>query len=548
MNLAEVLIGSNMSAHPDCLGIYIGIDEIYVAQSAKRDGGTVLESLIRVPVSMPDKNQLKPLDLNEAYFISNVWLDALRKVTTKKTWSTDKVVVSLAPEFCLLRHFIISVPLKRPEWAKAIPSEAQKYIHFPFEKAVWAYHVYEFETAATKQKRLGVVFTMTTKTLAARIGRGLKSLGLNLISVEPACLSLSRAFIDNDKEAVDQGGRIYSFFGKDLASFIFLNGSIPLLERDVEISGSGPAERRRFEITNSAEFIAKQLEKDPFEEAVITGYKIDQWVPALEADSRKPVRKWNLSEVFGIETKSSGEVAAIGASGKFYDNKVPDLDFTKGKRLSPYEFNASWMMWKITGVIVILFLLFLGNNYAGLLISNYKLKQQQAVSSDELLEDFQGLSSTQLQTNLDNIKQQNETLTGIYNNSPFVTPILAAVANAVPPQIWLTQISYSTTFPSVTVPSAKLTLTGSVSSGKDGGEDMVIVSRFKDTLSQQPQLRRLCRNANISYSSVAGSYGSSAGNDASSRRRRRGEEAAPAKKESQFVLTCSYETKQIRGR
>ena len=104
MNLAEVLIGSNMSAHPDCLGIYIGIDEIYVAQSAKRDGGTVLESLIRIPVAMPDKNELKPLDLNEAYFIAPYWLDALRKVTTKKTWSTRKdphdFILLFAAAFC----------------------------------------------------------------------------------------------------------------------------------------------------------------------------------------------------------------------------------------------------------------------------------------------------------------------------------------------------------------------------------------------------------------------------------------------------------------
>ena len=102
MNLSEVLIGTNMKAHPDCLGIYIGIDEIYVAQSAKRDGGLVLESLIRVPVNLLDKSQLKPLDLNESFFTMDYWQDALAKVTAKKTWNTTKVVVSLAPEFCLL--------------------------------------------------------------------------------------------------------------------------------------------------------------------------------------------------------------------------------------------------------------------------------------------------------------------------------------------------------------------------------------------------------------------------------------------------------------
>ena len=190
MNLSEVLVGNNMKAHPDCLGIYIGIDEIYVAQSAKRDGGVVLESLIRVPVNMVDRSKLKPLDLNESFFTMEYWRDSLAKVTAKKSWNTTKVVVSLAPEFCLLRHFVISIPMKRQEWAEGIPNEARKYIHFSFDKAVYSYHVYEFETAATKQKRLGVVFAMTTKGIVASLEKGLKAVGLDLVSVEPSCLSL----------------------------------------------------------------------------------------------------------------------------------------------------------------------------------------------------------------------------------------------------------------------------------------------------------------------------------------------------------------------
>ena len=540
MNLAEVLIGNNMTVHPDCLGIYIGIDEIYVAQSAKRDGGTVLESLIRVPVNLPDRSKLKPLDLNESFFTMDYWLEALGKVTAKKTWNTKKVVVSLAPEFCLLRHFVISIPLKRQEWAVGIPNEARKYIHFSFDKAVYAYHVYEFETAATKQKRLGVVFTMTTKTAISRLEKGLKSVGLELVSVEPSCLSLGRAFLDNDKEAVGQSGRIYSFFGKEMANFVFLNGAVPVLERDVEISGSIPAERRRFEITNSAEFIAKQLERDPFEEAVITGYRMEQWVPALEADSRKPVRQWNLREVFGIETKASGEVAAIGASGKFFENKTPDIDFTKGKRLSAYEFNASWMVWKISFVIAAVMLLILGKSYFGMLSTHWKLKKKQSVAS-QTLEDFQGLTSAQLQTNLDNIKMQNDTLTEVYVNSPLVTPILAAVANTVPDKVWLTRINYTAPFPATQKGGEKLVLEGVISSGKDGSEDLVIGSRFRDTVSQQAELRRLCRNASISYPRIAGGSSAAASNK---NRRQRNTSSAPTNNETQFVLTCNYEVKK----
>ncbi len=529
MNLSEILIGPNMKAHPDCLGIYIGIDELYVAQSARRDSGVVLESLIRVPVNLLDKSQLKPLDLNESFFTMEYWQDALTRVTSKKSWDTTQVVVSLAPEFCLLRHFVISIPLKRQEWKEGIPNEARKYIHFPFDKAVYSYYAYEFETAATKQKKLGVVFAMTSKTTVSHLEKGLKAVGLDLISVEPSAVSLGRTFTDNDKEAVGSG-RIYSFFGKEMANFIFMNGTVPMLERDVEISGSIPAERRRFEIANSAEFIAKQLERDPFEEAVVIGYNSDQWTAALEADSHKPVRRWDLSEVFGIETKSSGEVAAIGASGKFFDTKVPDIDFNKGKRLSAYEFTASWTAWKIVMVLVVLMLLYTGKSYMELVMANYSFKQKKAVE-EQVIEDFKGLSATQLQTNLDNLKNQNEVLTDVYLNSPLITPILTSVAQAMLPKMWLTKINFSSTFPPRRQGEGRLVLEGILASGKESTEDLLLGGQFKESVAKQPALKRLCRNIKMSYATPSVSTGRN----------------AKKKEGTEFVLSCENESRG-RGR
>ena len=141
MSLSEALIGQNMNDHPDCLGIYIGIDEIYVAQTAKKDSGTVLESLVRVPIHSVDKNLLKPLDLNETFFSMENWVEALTKVATKKKWKTNRVVVTLSPAFCLIRHFVIPANIERKMWKNSIPLQARKYIHFPFEKAEYAYHI-----------------------------------------------------------------------------------------------------------------------------------------------------------------------------------------------------------------------------------------------------------------------------------------------------------------------------------------------------------------------------------------------------------------------
>ena len=503
MSISETLIGRNMQAHPDCLGVYISLDEIYVAQTAKKDGSTVLESLVRVPVSGVDRSSLKPLNLNESFFVQDGWKDALSKITTKKQWKTNNVVVSLDAPFCLLRHFIIQTSLDRKSWKSAIPLEARKYIHFPFEKAEWAYHAYEFETAATHQKRLGVMFTMTSRTIIDRLKKGFKAAGLNLISVETSALSLARTFTDADKEAVGNGGRIYSFFGDRSANFVFLNESVPVLLREVEIAGAAPAEHRRFELTNSTEFIAKQLEKDPFEEAVITGRNVDQWLSALEADSKKPVRRWSLKEVYGIEAREEGELAAVGASIKFFDTKIPDVDFTKGNRLSSYEYNASVTLWKIVALIAVLCLLFVGVKYLGLQSSNRELANKRK-SFPKPMADFQGLSSSQISSNLNTLKTQNNNLEGLARNNAYVTPVLEELVDSLPDQVWVTAVKYRGDFPSGN--NRSITLEGRIKTDKGGKADLALGNTFRDAFAAMPTFSKICGNtALINFHQIAGS-------------------------------------------
>lgn len=543
MDIFDKLIGQNVHAHPECLGIYIGLDELYIAQTSKKDRGIVLESLVRVPINGVDKNLLKPLDLNETFFSMDNWVESLGKVMTKKKWKTNRVVVSLAPAFCLLRHFVVPTVIERKMWKTSIPLQARKYIHFPFEKAEYAYHVYEFETATTKQKRLGVVFAMTTKLIIERLRKGLKTCGLELVSVETSSLSLGRAFGESDKEAVGNGGRIYSFFGTEMANFVFLNENAPVLLREVEISGSIPVERRRFEITNCTEFIAKQLERDPFEEAVIAGMDVDQWITALEADSKKPVRKWNISEVYGIEPHSASEIAAIGASTKFFDDKTPDIDFTKGNRLSSYEYSASVTAWKVVAVLVALFLLLICKSYLGVSAKAFSAKRAKKAQQVSVA-DFDNMSSSEIQSNLQKIKLQNQNLQDLVRAGNSITPLLVEIVDTLPAQMWIDKLSYTDTFPTKGTEGRSFTIEGFIRSGtKDGRDDLNLGNKFREALIKQPLVSRICgASATIRYSDVVGT-GSSESRDGF-RERTFGGARSSKGQESRFTLTCS----KARGR
>jgi len=522
-SLSETLIGRNMNDHPNCLGIYISLDEMYVAQTTRKDGGTVLESLVRVPINMEDRSLLKPLELNEAFFEDNAWKEALGKITSKKKWKTRNVVVSLAPSFCLLRHFIINTTLERKQWKNAIPLEARKYIHFPFEKAEYVYHAYQFETATTKQKRLGVVFALTTKHIIDSLRKGFRSVGLNLVSVEISALSLGRAFGDADKEAVGNRGRIYSFFGNSTASFVFVNENAPVLLREVEISGAAPAEHRHFELTNSTEFIAKQLERDPFEEAVITGRNLEQWIPALEADSKKPVRQWDLKEVYGVETRAVGEIASIGASIKFFDHVTPDIDFTKGTRLSTYEYHASLTFWKVTVLVVLACLAFIAMNYLKVIKSNGELSAKRN-SMGKVIDDFKGMTSSQISSNLNSMKSQNSNLSSVLQSNNLITPIFAEIIDSIPDNVWVNSIKYLDVFPPKGGKDERsLILEGHIKTDKGGPADFALGEQFKDAFVAMPTIQKICGNeVQIDYTAVAGSG---------------------SNKDTAFVLKCNHQQK-----
>ena len=337
---------------------------------------------------------------------------------------------------------------------------------------------------------------------AANLLTAYEQTGMDPVAIEPSPLSLSRAFSDSDKEAVDDTGRIYSFFGKDLASFVFTNHNAPVLLREVEVFGSSPVERRRFEITNCTEFIAKQLEKDPFDEAVIMGCDVDNWQPLLEADSKKPVRRWNLSEVYGIETKSAGEIAAIGASIKFYDEKSPDLDFIKRNRLSDYEFNAGLMVWKLAGVALVIVLLLMIKGWWGVQSESRALKKAKSQNAITIA-DFDGLTASQIESNLNKIKTQNANLSKFMAKNE-ITPLLVDLVTVIPEQMWISSLSYREEFPAKSGDVRSFSFEGFIKTG-NSEQDLVLGKQFYDQLVQQPAIKQLCGSkAEIKYKELAG--------------------------------------------
>ena len=490
--LFSQILGVEQEKVTDCLGLYISPTDMFLAQAVKKGGSLRVEGLIRVPVPPIDKNLLKPLDLNEAFFAKpENWLEPLNAAISKKKWRTKKIIVSLSPSFSILRHFVMPY-VERKYWKQSVPLNARKFIHYPFEKSQTAFHAYSFETAVTKQKKLGVIFGLTSNVIKDSIVSGLRSIGFDVLAVEISAFSVARAFASMDKESVAGKSKVYSFFGGETADFIFMNGGLPVLARDLDISGPLPIERRRLELSNYIDFVSKQMEKDTFEEVIITGQNLEQWKPVVEADARKPVRILTTKESLGFESRNIGEISAIGACSKFVDESLPNIDVSGRARKTNTEINAILMAWKLAVLAVIITIAtnIMSRIDAAKISAELNKERANAVK----IPDFAGMSADRVisaATALERKKKEYESMVGVYA----VTPLLAALGNITPPEIYITKFTYRDPFDARKgFTSPYLQIEGFINSAKGGWtNDIELGGQYNAKIAANPVFAPICK-------------------------------------------------------
>ena len=164
------------------------------------------------------------------------------------------------------RHFVME-DVPRHYWKDAVPLQARKYIHYPFERAIYDFSIRPFYAELTKNKQLEVVFSLTSKVIVATIEKGMQSIGLKLAALETAPVSVFRLFNQTDKEAQKNVGKVYANFSSYEGQFLFAINNTPVLMREVEVNPS-MGTRNRLEVNNCIDFISKQIEKNVFEDIV----------------------------------------------------------------------------------------------------------------------------------------------------------------------------------------------------------------------------------------------------------------------------------------
>ena len=494
----DKLLGVERPEYKNCIGIYISLTDIYVAQILEKSGGIEVDSLVKLALKDIRTDVLRPADLNEGFFATpKQWLEPIKKIIDSKEWVTKDVVISLAPNFSVHRHFVMP-EIPRRHWKDAVPLQARKYIHYPFERAIYDFSIRPFYADLTKSKQLEVVFSLTSKIIVGSLEAGMKSIGLNLVAVETSPVSVMRLFNQTDKEAQKNVGQIYANFSSYEGQFLFAINNTPVLMREVEVNPS-MGTRNRLEVNNFVDFISKKKEKNVFEDIVVVSQPTQMdWTPLLEMETKKNVRKWNIEDIFGFKVSGFAEIAAMGACLKFINNNVADIDFIKKHRSSNDEIKGTWSLWKLT--LIILALLIIWGIYGQISsTSSYLSFKRKNVTRADAIEEFRDLSASQIKERVASMKENSKDLTALIVQ-PKYTAKLSSLPDLMPDEMYFREVQISYPMASK-VGKAKnsMSVSGVIHSLEGKKVELTEGGKFNTKISNASSMADLCKN-NVSWS------------------------------------------------
>ncbi|HOW90154.1 MAG TPA: hypothetical protein PL037_07710, partial [Elusimicrobiales bacterium] len=292
------------------IGIYISPREICMAQT-RLAGSARLEPehLVHIPTDFPAKSGLlRPLSLNNDFFSEKAaWVGALQTAIGKVDWSASRAVVTLSPQFSILRYFVMPAVDKR-FWNKSIPIESRKYIPVSFDEVV-----YDFSTCLLDGgKKLGVLFGLTQRKSVEFVLNALKAGGVETEAVEIAPCSLERLFSFLDPQ--EHASKGYVHFSGSVSHTLFSNHGFPVLYRETDYETSTTlSETRRLDLKGAVQFVDR-FGGSEYKQLMLSGDAAEVWKATALRESPMPVNVWEPAAASALKSNASASFFAIGAS------------------------------------------------------------------------------------------------------------------------------------------------------------------------------------------------------------------------------------------
>ncbi len=498
-------------------GIYVGSREVYIAQVKGTLFGPRLIKFGKAEIQLSDQS-------DEAAQRQAI-LQAIKRVVRENNVTTRQVFTALPGKDVLIRYF--QMPrIPKAEWETAIRFEAKKYIPFKIEELMWDFHVV---LPKDKDAKMDITFVAVRIQTAQSYISLLKQAGLNPVVLEPAPFSLLRLFALGNQLAKDKPTAIVDVdYG--IADINIVKDKICYLTRDVSL----PLEAELIfdnllnEIRMSLDYYEKLFPAEMINKILLCGEaELKDWDKTLAQDLKLPVEKANPAKALKIHKVSPplSMSVAIGLGLRGLSKTIAEVNLYHIREVKP-KAAVTKEVFKLTAktrqVIFRAALLSCVGLVTLHLLMYYRIGEQrkelEKVESlrpkiDLPIESLSYLEMEELRTRLEN---RLSVLNLIIAKRTFRTNQFNELAKIIPPDIWLTKLSFSEGLSRDNNIIRSLTIRGAAYC-KDPVEEIGIVTKFVSNLKENKEFSRAFKE--IKLDSV-------------------GSEELKGKSVKNFVITC----------
>jgi Tfp pilus assembly PilM family ATPase len=424
------------------LGIYVSPKEICIAQvKIGKDSKPESEHLVKFPTGFEVKEgMLRPLSLNHEFFSEKAsWVAPFKQAIKKVSWGSSSAVVTLSPQFSILRYFLMPA-VERRFWSRSIPLESKKYIPVSFEEVVYDYNAVPVEGG----KKMGVLFGLTQRKSVEFIISILKASGLELAAVEVNSVSMERLFGFLDQTEHDSKGYIH--FSGNSTLMLFSHGGYPVLYRESDTDASGTmSERRRLDVKGAVQFVDRYVGGKDYKNIMLSGDGADAWKPLAEKEAAPiAVAVWDASGACSLKDNDASGLFAMGAALR---GRVPGkmlLDISGISTAIGLEKQVQSYVWNITFILGGFLLLLSLIAQVRLSIINSTVSSLEAKVGN--VPDLQGNDSVTITAKITRLQDNVKILSALVTDTDALAPKLSAIAERIPTELWLGELQYSNPF------------------------------------------------------------------------------------------------------
>ncbi|MHB2025268.1 MAG: type IV pilus biogenesis protein PilM [Elusimicrobiota bacterium] len=449
----QLAFGKTAPANLPALGMYIGQDVIYLAETAIGANREVsVRHLMRLAVPVPgsdDQTAIKiaPTGTGIASIekgfpeTDDKYVGMIKQAISQSKWGTKNVVVTLSHQMSILRYFVMPA-MERRFWKSAVPLQARRYIPLSFEGLSQDYQVVPAPHDSDQRPRSGVLFAVTAKNNLVRLSEFTKKLGLDLLGVETSCVSALRLWENRrQKGKVNVYCRVH-FDGGNIRIVLVDNG-IPIFFREVFL-GNQPSlqDQRRLDLEGCVTFAQKQLGVTGIDAVFLSGNGVvlDQWQDALGRELGVAAAVVDEAKAVGIKEGSWEGYSALGASIKLAFPSAASLDLARIGKISEEETRTVRSILAVSCVTALWFAAIGVFHFISYQLQARKLHQYKP--DPEVHAAFLGKDNSDISLLLKSMRDQLGAMGNISHPPVSLAAILKDVGDVIPAGVWLTDITY----------------------------------------------------------------------------------------------------------